>query len=403
MDTLSNKISNIIINLPASKSISNRALIIKAISNKPIELSNISTAEDTQIMLENLLDNSNNKDVGIAGTAARFLTAFYAIQKQETHITAHQRMQERPMKELCTALEKLGAKFEYLNQKHHLPFIIDGTNTKGENLEIDATISSQFITALMLIAPKLENGLIITLKGNVTSESYILMTKNIMEHFGVKVKYKENKIEIKEQDYHQNSLTIENDWSSASYFYSAFALMKNGKLTLKNLSPNSWQGDKIVAEIYYRLGVKTIVKNNDLVLEHSEHKIDYLNYDFSDCPDLAQTVICTCAGLGIQGKFTGLQTLKHKETDRIKALQKELKKLRWLLVKNKDNSYSLKRALPTEKYNPIIETYNDHRMAMAFAPLAILHPKLEIENPEVVKKSFPNFWLEMEKIGIFAS
>ncbi|MEZ4928770.1 MAG: hypothetical protein R2777_01990 [Chitinophagales bacterium] len=403
MGTLSDKTSNISINLPASKSISNRALIIQAICSNSIKLLNISAAEDTQIMLHNLSDNSTKKDVGMAGTAARFLTAFYALKKQKTHITAHPRMQERPMRELCLALENLGAKFQYLDKKYHLPFIVDGTNTTGGNLEIDATISSQFTTALMLIAPALKNGLTITLKGKTTSESYILMTKNIMEHFGVKVKYKENKIEIKEQDYHPNSLVIENDWSSASYFYSAFALMKNGRLTLKNLSPNSWQGDKIVAEIYYRLGVKTIVNGNDLVLEHSEHKIDYLNYDFSDCPDLAQTVICTCTSLGIQGNFKGLHTLKNKETDRIKALQNELKKLRWLLIENKDHSYTLRRALPTETYNPKINTYNDHRMAMAFAPLKLLHPKLEIENPEVVKKSFPNFWLEMEKIGIFAS
>lgn len=220
-----------------------------------------------------------------------------------------------------------------------------------------------------------------------------------MEHFGVAVKFENNRIEIKEQKYSTSALNIENDWSSASYFYSAFALLKEGNLILKNLSPNSWQGDKIVAEIYYRLGVKTIVKNGDLILEHSNNKVDYLNYNFTNCPDLAQTVICTCAALGIQGKFTGLHTLKHKETDRIKALQNELLKLRWV-VEEKNNEYTLKRALPTTLYNPVIETYNDHRMAMAFAPLAIIHPQLEIKNPEVVKKSFPNFWEEMKKIGI---
>lgn len=402
MNSSSNKTPYQLINLPASKSISNRALIIKAICNKPIELLNVSTAEDTQIMLQNLSDNSNKKDVGMAGTVARFLTAFYALKKEEIFLTGHQRMQERPMKELCLALEALGAKFEYKKEKFRLPFSINGTDSKGGNIEIDASISSQFLSALMLIAPKLKKGLSIKLVGNINSKPYILMTKNIMEYFGVKVNYKNQTISISEQEYKSNTLTIENDWSSASYFYSAFALMKKGKLILSNLSPISWQGDKKVADIFYRLGVKTIVKDNDIVLEHSEHKVDYLNYDFSDCPDLAQTVICTCTGLGIQGKFTGLQTLKYKETDRIKALQNELKKLRWLFIENRDKSYTLKRTLPTEPYNPTIKTYNDHRMAMSFAPLSLIHPKLSIENPEVVKKSFPDFWDEMKKIGIFA-
>jgi 3-phosphoshikimate 1-carboxyvinyltransferase len=394
------EIKELEINLPASKSISNRALIIQAMADDRIQLSNLSEAEDTQILSAALRQRSLKKNAGMAGTAARFLSAFLATQQINYFLDGDPRMRKRPMKQLLDTLVELGASITYLDKAGHLPIQINGALTEGGQIQIDASESSQFITALMLIGPKLKGGLTIELIGSISSAPYIQMTKSIMEYFQVPITFEHQIIQILEQGYQAAELTIESEWSSASYFYSSLALLDEGSLVLKNLSFNSWQGDEITADIYYRLGIKSTKIGDDILIEKVAHAVEYLEYDFVDCPDLAQSVICTCIGLGIEGEFTGLHTLKGKETDRIKAVQNEIKKLNWTLEETAEGNYHLSRAKERQAIQLQIETYNDHRMAMAFAPLTIIYEELQIESPDVVKKSFPLFWNELQKMGI---
>lgn len=393
-------INELAINLPGSKSISNRALIIQKLCKQTVTLNGLSDAQDTQTLKALLADNDFKNNVGMAGTAARFLSAYLATQSATTILSGEDRMHERPMKELLDALSSLGTNIEFLGKPGFLPVQINGANTKGGSLQLDASVSSQFVSALMMIAPVLKGGLRLKLTGKTSSKPYILMTKKIMEYFGINLAIEGTYLIIPEQNYQGGQLTIESDWSAASYFYSALCLLDEGSILLKNTAIDSWQGDSVVAEIYYRLGITTSRNGDDLLLEKSVHVISYLEYDFSDCPDLAQSVICTCVGLGVEGSFTGMQTLRNKETDRIQALQNELLKFNWVLKEEDENHFELKRSKQFYEGPMQIKTYNDHRMAMAFAPLAIIHGQLEILTPEVVQKSFPNFWEEMQKLGI---
>ncbi|MCB9256161.1 MAG: 3-phosphoshikimate 1-carboxyvinyltransferase [Chitinophagales bacterium] len=389
-----------LIELPASKSISNRALIVQALCHEKIELLNLSEAEDTQILQSSLNNKSLHKHLGLAGTATRFISAFLALQKSNYLVDAASRMRERPMRELLEALETLGAEISYQDKAYHLPFTINGSKIQGGKLKISAKNSSQFASALLLIAPKLKGGLELELSEEINSAPYIKMSLEMLRYFGVKVEESGNFIRIEEQNYQGRSLEIESDWSAAAYFYSIVALLDEGSLLLKGLHKFSWQGDNQVSDIYYRLGVKTDIVGDCIRLSKSENRSSYLEYDFKDCPDLAQTVICSCVGLGIEGKFSGLHTLSLKESDRIKALQNELKQFAFRL-REEDAIYFLERdhdiAISSKK---IIKTYQDHRMAMSFAPLAIIYGEIEIENPEVVNKSFPSFWRELEKISL---
>jgi 3-phosphoshikimate 1-carboxyvinyltransferase len=394
------ELNEVAINLPASKSISNRALIIEQLCTTSIKLENLSTATDTQILQALLQNKSFEKEVGMAGTVARFLSAYLATQNSTYIINGDERMQERPMKILLDALHFLGAEINYLGNQGFLPIEINGSKIRGGKLNLDASISSQFVSALMMIGPVLKGGLQLQLKGISSSKPYLLMTQKIMEHFGVKIKIENDKIEIPEQNYQAARLAIESDWSSASYFYSALALVDEGSLLLRKTALDSWQGDSILGDIYYRLGIITSRNGDDVLLEKSENIISFLDYDFSDCPDLAQTVICTCVGLGLEGLFTGLHTLRNKETDRIQALQNELIKFNWQLKEEEPGFFNLSRSQVFHKGSALIRTYNDHRMAMAFAPLVIVYDQLEFDHPEVVQKSFPHFWEEMQKIGI---
>lgn len=393
-------LDDVIIQLPASKSISNRALIIQALCDERIDLINLSQAEDTLILQSNLNNKSLKKHLGLAGTASRFITAYLASQSGTYLVDAADRMRERPMKELLIALETLGAHIVYHNKPYHLPFSINGANLEGGKIKISAKNSSQFASALLLIAPKLKGGLELELSEEVNSASYIKMSLEMLKYFGIEIEEEEKRIRIKEQKYQASTLEIENDWSSAGYFYSIVALLDEGSLLLEGLHNFSWQGDNQVSDIYYQLGVKTDIVGSSIRLSKSENKTSFLEYDFSDCPDLAQTVICTCVGLGIEGKFSGLHTLSLKETDRIAALQNELKQFSFNL-REEQGAYYLERDLNLERVpQKYIQTYEDHRMAMSFAPLAIIYGELEIENPEVVNKSFPQFWKELEKIAL---
>jgi 3-phosphoshikimate 1-carboxyvinyltransferase len=387
------------IQLPASKSIANRALIIQFIADATIEIENISVSEDTRILSEIIAHPEKIIDCGMAGTTLRFLTAAMAIKEGVHHITGSERMKQRPIGPLTDALQQLGSSIHFTENEGFPPFEIKGGNIEGGMVSLPANISSQFVSALMLIAPQLKKGMEIRLTTSATSRPYIEMTANIMRHFGAEVKC-DNKgsIFIAPTPYKSGKLTIEGDWSAASYYYSLLALADSGQIELYPLSDVGWQGDSIVSDIYFRLGVSSIMTDKGILLEKSRHRIEYLEYDFSDCPDLAQTVICTCTGLGIEGQFTGMHTLKIKETDRIAALQAELKKLGWSLTEQ-NNSYTLsKTGYATDKI--FINTYHDHRMAMSFAPLALTFDCIEIENPEVVKKSNPDFWQHLESLGL---
>lgn len=405
------------INLPASKSIANRALIIKALverqnklANDGLDISNLSNADDTQL-LQNILNGFKATDsrllatergvikidAGMAGTAYRFLTAFLAIQQGQFLLTGHQRMKQRPILPLVNALQKLGANITYVENQGYPPLQITGTPLNGGSVEIDGSISSQFITALMLVAPYLKNGLIIDIKGGLVSYSYVQLTAEIMRHFGADVRLTPQKIQVKPKPYQAQAFAVENDWSSASYFYSIGALTGQ-TIQLNKLHKNSLQGDVEIVNWFKYLGVNTQwINPNTLVLTPVKREWNYINIDFINQPDMAQTIIALCVGLGLEGDFKGLQTLKIKETNRVVALQTEVAKFGYALIENGE-VYTLKSTQTVSKTEKIsIKTYNDHRMAMAFAPLQFIYPNLQIENPNVVSKSFPNFWKEFKK------
>ena len=394
------------ITLPSSKSISNRALMIKALSGLDIEISNLSDAKDTQILAELFADKSRTAfDVGHAGTAMRFLTAYLAIKEGEFVLTGSERMQQRPIKILVDALRTLGAEIEYLKNEGFPPLKIKGKKFSGGEITIDGSVSSQYISALMLAAPYMENGLKINFEGQLTSKPYLEMTLEIIKYFGAKLTWKEDAIEVKAGKYVAKDFYVEADWSAASYWYSMVALAREAEITLFGLQKESLQGDAVVAKIYENFGVKTEFIENAIRLTKNSLPITLhspIFLDFTDCPDLAQTIAITCAALNIPAKLTGLSTLRIKETDRIAALQNELNKLGYN-AEVEGNDLIIGFSSPDsyrdcESTNPSVKTYNDHRMAMAFAPLGLLHP-IKIENPDVVIKSYPNFWEDLERVG----
>ena len=393
----------ITINLSGSKSITNRLLLLNSLFDNSLSLQNLSKSQDSHVMQEALKSKEELIDIHHAGTAMRFLTAFFSIQEgRKTILTGSHRMKERPIKILVDSLKHLGANISYLENEGYPPLEIKGKKIKGNTINLPASISSQYITALCLIGAKLENGLHINLEGKVTSLPYITMTLKILTEIGIAASILQNKIlilpitEIKKQDF-----IIESDWSSASYHYSLCALSNNNlKIKLKYLFKDSLQADRRVADIYQKyFGVKTLFEGNEITI-FSILNFEYPNFieiDMNDCPDIAQTVAITAFGLRIPIKITGLETLKIKETDRLIALKNEIEKCGGN-VKITDNSFELKK-INSFFENQKIETYNDHRMAMSFAPLKLLFP-LEIVNPSVVEKSYVEFWNDMNYYGI---
>lgn len=389
-------------NISGSKSESNRLLILKALFPE-IEIINLSNSQDTQVLQEALQNENTKIDIHHAGTAMRFLTAYYAaFTKKELVVTGSKRMQERPIKILVEALRKIGAKIDYLSTAGYPPLQIKPAKLSSNQVVLPATISSQYISALLLIAPKLKNGLQLNLTGKITSLPYIQMTLKLLQNLGVKTSFKNNSIEVEPiENPLKKQFVVESDWSSASYFYSLAALSNSAKISLATFQKNSLQGDAKVAKIYAQLGVKTTFTENGILLEKDED-VSYPNIvqlDLTDTPDLAQTIAVTCLGLQIKCKLSGLHTLKIKETDRLSALKTELEKFGASVLIN-DSQLELRpsKTLATEV---TVATYQDHRMAMAFAPL-VLKTKLEIKNPEVVEKSFPDFWKAFESAKIKA-
>lgn len=389
------------INLPASKSISNRALIISALNYSPYPLHNLSDSDDTKVLKAALYSNSNKFDIGHAGTAMRFLTAFLAKIVGEWEITGSERMQQRPISILVDALNSLGAQITYLKNDGFPPLKIMGSNLTGKTLELDGSISSQYISALLLIAPTITNGLTIKLKGEITSRSYIKLTLELMSKFGIRYQWEDNKITIAEQHYFPMDFTIEADWSGASYWYQILALSESGEILLENLQLKSLQGDADIVAWFEEFGVVSTQKKEGVLLTKKENiGPKKLVLDFIENPDIAQTMACLCVAKKIPFHFSGLKTLKIKETDRIAALQNELSKFGAKLTEPENGELAWDGEIhpSLKEENPIIKTYHDHRMALAFAPMVLSGVQLRIEDPMVVSKSYPNFWEDLKKM-----
>ena len=395
----SNKEANGDLTITGSKSESNRLLIIQALYPQ-IEIHNLSKSDDSKITQEGLKSKKKVIDINHAGTAMRFLTAYFAIQPhREILLTGSNRMQERPIKLLVEALNSLGADITYEKETGFPPLIIRGKEISINRVSLPANISSQYISALMLVAPALKNGLKIDLIGETTSFPYIKMTQSIMDQLGFETAFDGNQISIKSaSSINTNHWKVESDWSSASYFYSIVALADRSEITLKSFFEESKQGDAALTEIYEKFGVKTTHSNGKIILSKiTDFKPpNFITLNLKNTPDLAQTIAVTCLGLNIDCKLSGLHTLKIKETNRLTALKTEIEKLGGN-VKITDRSLEL---LNTGKINKniLIDTYNDHRMAMAFAPLGLIVP-ININNPKVVSKSYPDFWADLQKIG----
>ncbi len=394
------------IKLASSKSESNRALIINALCGFKGELKNLASARDTQTMIRLLQEEDGPiADVLDAGTTMRFLTAYFASKGQTKELTGTTRMQERPIGILVDALRKIGVEIEYLNKEGYPPHQIKGFKEQiSDTLQIRGDVSSQYISALLMIAPTLPKGLTLELTGELGSIPYITMTIQLMEEFGVKTDADwENKmLKVKPQKYKPVSFQVESDWSGASYWYSLVALSpyEDTRVELLGLKKNSLQGDSAIVQIMNYLGVKSEFNLTGVVLTKKDSKAS-LEWDFTNCPDLAQTVAVTCVAKNIPAKFTGIESLKIKETDRVLALQNELAKLGGVLQEIEENYlYEVKKVTEITE-TPVIKTYEDHRMAMAFAPVAMIHD-IVIEEPGVVVKSYPEFWDDMGKVLSYA-
>ena len=387
------------ISITGSKSETNRLLLLQALY-PAITLANTSNSDDSEVMQKALKGNHEIVDIHHAGTAMRFLTAYFAVNEgREVVLTGSQRMTERPIQVLVEALQQLGAQISYEKEVGYPPIRIKGKKITANKVTIPANVSSQYISALLLVAPKLENGIELTLVGEITSIPYIKMTLALLDEIGVETHFEGNTITVKPltTDLKTQKLTVESDWSSASYFFSMAALSSEATIALSSYKQSSLQGDSALVKIYEQMGVKTYFDENKITLvKQPNFKLQTLNLDLNNTPDIAQTIVVTCLGLGIGCHLTGLHTLKIKETDRLEALRIEMTKLGAdISVTNDSLTLGVSNHINS---NVKIATYNDHRMAMAFAPLALKVP-IEIENAEVVSKSYPDFWEDLKKLG----
>ena len=412
------KTINAEINLPASKSISNRALIINALSQKsqppspsglPPQgeekgkdfIQNLSDSDDTQVLQRALTSDDTHFDIGASGTAMRFLTAFLAQKPGGWTITGSERMKQRPIKILVDALNTLGAKIEYLEKDGFPPLKIIGNQLAGGEISLNGGVSSQYVSALMMIAPYMERGLKMRLEGEIVSKPYIEMTLKMMREFGANASFSENTIDIKPVHYKPAAFRVEPDWSSASYWYAIMAVAGSEKIFLPGLRKNSLQGDSKLTELFDYLEIKTECCDAGVTI-CSEYRstsvpLKELRYNFVNEPDLVQTFAVICCLKSIPFEFSGLQSLKIKETDRISALITELRKFGYVLREFPENTLIWNGERCQAQENPSVATYDDHRMAMAFAPIALTQT-IEIQHPEVVTKSYPKFWEDLDRI-----
>lgn len=398
-------IHNSQLNITGSKSETNRLLLLQALFPN-ITLDNTSNSDDSEVMLKALLSNTQQPttntqiiDIHHAGTAMRFLTAYFAVNEgREVVLTGSSRMQERPIKVLVEALEQLGAQITYEKEEGYPPIRIKGQKITANKVSIPANVSSQYISALLLIAPKLENGIELKLVGEITSIPYIKMTLALLNDLDIQTSFIGNVIKVyPKKEVETKVMTVESDWSSASYFFSIVALSRSASIALNSYKETSLQGDSALIEIYAKMGVQTHFEDNKMTLtKQANFKLETLNLELNNTPDIAQTIVVTCLGLGIGCHLTGLHTLKIKETDRLEALKIELTKLGANISVTNDSLTLV--ASKTINHNINIATYNDHRMAMAFAPLGLKVP-IVIDNAEVVSKSYPDFWEDLKKLG----
>lgn len=409
------------IQLPASKSISNRALILHALAQGITPPCNLSDCDDTLVMIKALDENNETIDIMAAGTAMRFLTAYLSVTSGTHLLTGTERMQQRPIQILVDALRELGAQIEYAGKEGFPPLRITGTELTGNEISLKGSVSSQYISALLMIGPVLKNGLRLHLTGEIISRPYINLTLQLMKDFGAQAAWISNScIEVAQRPYTPVYYKVESDWSAASYWYQIAALAEEAEIELVGLFRDSYQGDSRGAEVFARLGIETEFTDNGVLLKKSEawlnknnadNKNDSipdqtdkalskrLDEDFVDIPDLAQTFVVTCCLLDIPFRFTGLQSLKIKETDRISALKTELRKLGYILHDEQDSILRWEGERCEPEAEPVINTYEDHRMAMAFAPAAYRFPKMRIADPQVVSKSYPTYWNNLRQAG----
>ena len=387
------------VSISGSKSESNRLIMLRAYTSY-FKIFNLSDSDDTQLMLSAIESDKKEINIGHAGTAMRFLTSYYSsILENSKILTGSNRMKQRPISILVDALKDLGCDIKYIEKSGFPPLEINGKNILSNSVTLPANVSSQYISSLMMLGVSLENGLKIKLSSEITSLPYILMTKKIIERIGGTIKIHDREITIEpliEKVIPEQF--VESDWSSASYFFSIAALSKSARLTLSTFFKDSLQGDSTLVDIYKIFGIETVFEEDHIILR--KNKIDLpksINLNLKDSPDLAQTLIVTCLGLGVDCTLDGLHTLKIKETDRLIALKNEIEKFNVDKVEITENSITLENN-SNLKHEVIIETYNDHRMAMSFAPLSLLVP-IKINNPEVVTKSYVNFWNDLESLG----
>jgi len=386
------------LNITGSKSETNRLLLLKALFPN-ITLANTSNSDDSEVMQKALAGNDEIVDIHHAGTAMRFLTAYFSVNEgREVVLTGSSRMQERPIKILVEALAQLGVEISYEKEVGYPPIRIKGKKVTDSKVTLAANVSSQYISALLLVASKLDNGLELTLEGEITSIPYIKMTLALLADLDIKTSFEGNVIKVfPKESVETKEMVVESDWSSASYFFSLVALSDAAKITLSSYKENSLQGDSELVSLYEKMGVKTTFQNNKMTLEKvSGFKYEDVNFELNNTPDIAQTIVVTCLGLGIGCHLTGLHTLKIKETDRLEALRIELTKLGANISVTND-SLTLERSGDIN-HDVHIATYNDHRMAMAFAPLAIKVPII-IDDAEVVSKSYPDFWNDLKALN----
>ena len=404
--------------LPASKSISNRVLLIHALAKGGGEIENLSTCDDAQVMKRALKEMPEVIDVEGAGTAMRFLTAYLSMQTERpyslthagTHIlTGSERMKQRPIGVLVDALRRLGARIEYLEREGFPPLRITEGDLSGGKMEMRADISSQYISAILMIAPLLPGGLELHLTGDIMSRPYIDLTLCVMRDFGARADWTDmHTIKVEPGAYKNRSFAIESDWTAASYWYELVALSRSDdtQICLQGLIDGSRQGDAVVRYLFSMMGVKTKIGTatqgvpTTVTLKKGNHHLPRMDYDFTNQPDIAQTVIVTCCLSNTPFHFKGLETLRIKESNRIKALKNELRKLGYVVETNETGelTWDGQRTQPMD--DPIIETYNDHRMALAFAPACMTMPSISIDHPEVVSKSYPDFWAHLQQAGI---
>ncbi len=391
--------NEISIELPLSKSISNRALVINSLTKGAFPFSEIAKCDDTDVMLSALTCDNNSINIGAAGTAMRFLTAYFASQEgRSITLDGSARMRQRPIKALVDALRACGAEIEYIENEGYPPLLIKGKKLSGGEITLPASISSQYISALLMIAPTMINGLKLTLEGEIISRPYILMTLSMMKTWGVNSEFYGNTISIEPGEYKPTKFDVEGDWSASSYWYE-IATLSSEEISIGKLNINSIQGDSHIAEIFKHLGIISSYNDNSVKLSPSPDFAPRLCLNMSEQPDLAQTIVVTCCLLGIPFHIKGLSTLKIKETDRLSALQCELKKLSFAINIENDSELSWDGERIPVYEMPTIETYNDHRMAMAFAPASIFIPGLKINDIEVVSKSYPLYWEHLRQIG----